>query len=66
MAYIKKHGNSWQAQVSWYDTDNTRKYKTKNIKQKVALPQKCKLKSGPMNLKLEKIRIKSRIMTLFF
>ncbi|RMC24469.1 MULTISPECIES: tyrosine-type recombinase/integrase [unclassified Lactobacillus] len=30
MAYFKKRGNSWQAQVSWYDTDNTRKYKTKS------------------------------------
>ena len=30
MAYIKKRGKSWQAQVSWYDEQNNRKYKTKS------------------------------------
>ena len=30
MAYIKKRGKSWQAQVSWYDERNNRKYKTKS------------------------------------
>lgn len=30
MSYIKKRGTSWQAQVSWYDNDNIRKYKTKS------------------------------------
>lgn len=29
MAYIKKRGKTWQAQVSWYDLDNERQYKTK-------------------------------------
>lgn len=29
MAYIKKRGKKWQAQVSWYDLHNERKYKTK-------------------------------------
>ena len=60
LAYIKKRGNSWQAQVSWYDTDNTRKYKTKS-----GFTTKMQAKKWPINLKSEKIRIKSRIMTLF-
>ena len=29
MAYIKKRGKKWQAQVSWYDLNNERQYKTK-------------------------------------
>ena len=30
MAYIRKRGKSWQAQVSWYDLNNERRYKTKS------------------------------------
>lgn len=30
MAYIQKRGNSWQAQISWYDLQNKRRYKTKS------------------------------------
>lgn len=30
MAYIQKRGNSWQAQISWYDIQNKRRYKTKS------------------------------------
>ena len=30
MAYIKKRGKKWQAQVSWYDLNNERQYKTKS------------------------------------
>ncbi|MBW8038165.1 hypothetical protein E0700_08555 [Lactobacillus helveticus] len=30
MAYIKKRGKKWQAQVSWYDMHNDRQYKTKS------------------------------------
>lgn len=31
MAYIQKRGNSWQAQISWYDLQNKRRYKTKSV-----------------------------------
>lgn len=30
MAYFKKHGTKWQAQISWYDSDNKRRHKTKS------------------------------------
>ena len=30
MAYFKKRGTKWQAQISWYDSDNKRQYKTKS------------------------------------
>ena len=30
MAYFKKSGTKWQAQISWYDSDNKRQHKTKS------------------------------------
>lgn len=30
VAYFKKSGTKWQAQISWYDSDNKRQHKTKS------------------------------------